>query len=164
MSIKSPRNTHYIHLSTISSIMCLETALQNSLKQEAMATTAQEGVDTPTEGMRTTPTPSDDYQYQYITQARRLLTESPLIGNQLNPVQTPSPSLTPSLDGHNDFPYVIRGWFANKFKSPTFSISTLPIGQTDLSRLSRGHVGAQFWSAFVPWYASTLSPSNPQKT
>ncbi|KAL8911348.1 MAG: hypothetical protein Q9171_003475 [Xanthocarpia ochracea] len=53
-------------------------------------------------------------------------------------------------DGHNDFPYMIRGWFANKTSSPDFSINNLPFGQTDLSRLTAGQVGAQFWSAFVP--------------
>ena len=46
---------------------------------------------------------------------------------------------------------MIRGWFANALTSPSFSIHNLPIGQTDLTRLSAGRVGTQFWSAFVPW-------------
>lgn len=46
---------------------------------------------------------------------------------------------------------MVRGWLKNQVSSPDFDISQLPIGQTDLTRLTRGQRGRQFWSAFVPW-------------
>lgn len=55
-------------------------------------------------------------------------------------------------DGHNDFPYMLRGWFGNNVNDPSFDVSRMPIGQTDLTRLRGGFVGGQFWSAFVPEY------------
>lgn len=58
-------------------------------------------------------------------------------------------------DGHNDFPYMIRGWYKNRVDRTDFDIQNMPIGQTDLTRLTKGMVGGQFWSAFVPW----LGPS-----
>ncbi|CZT16507.1 related to microsomal dipeptidase precursor [Ramularia collo-cygni] len=56
----------------------------------------------------------------------------------------------PLIDGHNDFPYMIRGWFGLDSDSSAFDLTDMPIGQTDLNRLEKGMVGAQFWSAFVP--------------
>ena len=32
-----------------------------------------------------------------------------------------------------------------------FDLDQLPIGQTDFMRLKEGHLGGQFWSAFIPW-------------
>jgi membrane dipeptidase len=66
-------------------------------------------------------------------QARRLLNEVPLI------------------DGHNDFPYMIRGWFRNDINGQNAHLYDMPIGQTDLQRLQKGQLGGQFWSAYVPW-------------
>lgn len=57
------------------------------------------------------------------------------------------------LDGHNDFPYMIRGWHQNTVDS---GLENLPIGQTDLSRLGKSGLGGQFWSAFVPAYVHCL--------
>ncbi|PKX95389.1 dipeptidase gliJ [Aspergillus novofumigatus IBT 16806] len=65
-------------------------------------------------------------------QARRLLKEVPLI------------------DGHNDFPYMIRGWFRNDINGQNTHLYDMPIGQTDLQRLQKGLLGGQFWSAYVP--------------
>ncbi|OQE22014.1 hypothetical protein PENFLA_c013G03435 [Penicillium flavigenum] len=56
----------------------------------------------------------------------------------------------PLIDGHNDFPYIIRGWFQNQINGQESTIHDMPIGQTDILRLQAGSVGAQFWSAFVP--------------
>ncbi|KAJ5661069.1 uncharacterized protein N7484_000441 [Penicillium longicatenatum] len=53
-------------------------------------------------------------------------------------------------DGHNDFPFIIRGLYQNHFEREGFDLDTLPIGQTDFIRLREGHVGGQFWSAFIP--------------
>ncbi|KAF4168247.1 hypothetical protein CNMCM6936_003035 [Aspergillus lentulus] len=72
-------------------------------------------------------------------QTRRLLKEVPLI------------------DGHNDFPYMIRGWFRNDINGQNDHLYDMPIGQTDLQRLQKGLLGGQFWSAYVP------CPKNPDR-
>ena len=87
--------------------------------------------------------------------ALQLLREHPLIG-QTFPHHQRGTLANANADGHNDFPYMIRGWFRNDLSDPGFNIQDLPIGQTDLTRLRKGHVGGQFWSAYVPMY---LSPS-----
>ena len=65
---------------------------------------------------------------------------------------------TPLIDGHNDLPWEIR----ERFKSDVAAVnlmadtSHLPVeaGQaalmTDIPRLRAGHVGAQFWSVWIP--------------
>jgi membrane dipeptidase len=65
---------------------------------------------------------------------------------------------TPLIDGHNDLPWEIR----ERFKSDVAAVnlagdsSHLPLeaGQaalmTDIPRLRAGHVGAQFWSVWIP--------------
>jgi membrane dipeptidase len=65
---------------------------------------------------------------------------------------------TPLIDGHNDLPWEIR----ERFKSDIAAInlaqdtSRLPVGagqaalMTDIPRLRAGHVGAQFWSVWIP--------------
>jgi membrane dipeptidase len=54
------------------------------------------------------------------------------------------------LDGHNDFPYMIRGLYGNDLN--VADLNSMPIGQTDLRRLRQGRLGGQFWSAYIPWY------------
>jgi membrane dipeptidase len=65
---------------------------------------------------------------------------------------------TPLIDGHNDLPWEIRDRFKGKLpgidlKANTAAISP-PAGapplMTDIPRLRAGHVGAQFWSVWVP--------------
>jgi membrane dipeptidase len=65
---------------------------------------------------------------------------------------------TPLIDGHNDLPWEIRERFksdpaAAHLESDTRSLP-LEAGQaalmTDIPRLRTGHVGAQFWSVWVP--------------
>ena len=55
---------------------------------------------------------------------------------------------TPLIDGHNDFlsRLWLKGWTADSFDMS----QPLPGFMTDLPRLVRGHVGAQFWAVFVP--------------
>ncbi|KAL6235267.1 hypothetical protein BDW75DRAFT_230450 [Aspergillus navahoensis] len=72
---------------------------------------------------------------QYLLQAQQLLRRVPLI------------------DGHNDFPFVIRGLYQNELDDQ--NLNDLPIGQTDITRLRQGMVAGQFWSAYVP------SPKQP---
>ncbi len=62
----------------------------------------------------------------------------------------------PVWDGHNDVPMQLRFRFGNRIGGFTFVDTSFtadnPRGamQTDLVRLREGHVGAQFWSIFVP--------------
>lgn len=46
---------------------------------------------------------------------------------------------------------MIRGWYLNQINSHDFNPQHMPIAHTDFSRLKSGGVGAQFWSAYVPW-------------
>ena len=80
-------------------------------------------------------------------EARALMKSCPLIGVLLPCMHEPSKHTHTHVDGHNDFPYMIRGWHHNDMKA---GLETLPIGQTDLARLSESGLGGQFWSAFVP--------------
>ena len=65
---------------------------------------------------------------------------------------------TPLIDGHNDLPWEIRERYKSDFASINLASDTrqLPLqpGQaaimTDIPRLRSGHVGAQFWSVWIP--------------
>jgi membrane dipeptidase len=65
---------------------------------------------------------------------------------------------TPLIDGHNDLPWEIRERFKNDVAAVNLAADTshLPVeaGQaalmTDIPRLRAGHVGAQFWSVWIP--------------
>jgi membrane dipeptidase len=53
------------------------------------------------------------------------------------------------LDGHNDLPWTMR--VADEVDLDTTDLAApVPSIQTDLPRLARGGVGAQFWSVYVP--------------
>jgi len=62
----------------------------------------------------------------------------------------------PLIDGHNDFPYILRGWYGLDLSHDQVNVENMPIGQTDLARLRQGCLGGQFWSAFVPWSVKPL--------
>ena len=54
----------------------------------------------------------------------------------------------PILDGHNDLPWTLR--VADEVDLDTTDLAgPVPAIQTDLPRLARGGVGAQFWSVYV---------------
>lgn len=53
------------------------------------------------------------------------------------------------IDGHNDLPWAMRQKAASSFKQADISQSQ-PKFHTDIPRLRKGNVGAQFWSAYVP--------------
>jgi membrane dipeptidase len=60
---------------------------------------------------------------------------------------------TPLIDGHNDLPWSIRENYENDLdrvdlNGDTRALST-PL-HTDIPRLRRGRIGAQFWSVYVP--------------
>jgi membrane dipeptidase len=77
---------------------------------------------------------------------------------------------TPLIDGHNDLPWEIRSRFGGDLSKVDLSVSTaglpLPAGEaplmTDIPRLRQGHVGAQFWSVWVP--VDTKGPQAVQMT
>jgi membrane dipeptidase len=60
---------------------------------------------------------------------------------------------TPIIDGHNDLPWEIRTGYDDWRKPLELDEDTSrlePPLQTDLPRLRKGHVGAQFWSVWIP--------------
>lgn len=72
---------------------------------------------------------------------------------------------TPVIDGHNDLPWEIRehGGAAVEAVPLARGTATLPWPlQTDIVRLRRGHVGAQFWSVWIP--ADTPGPRAVEMT
>jgi len=76
--------------------------------------------------------------------------------------QTPSPSqadiararrvlsTTPLIDGHNDLPWVIRESKTAPRDVEAYDLRKKAPGMTDLDRLKKGMVGAQFWSIYIP--------------
>jgi membrane dipeptidase len=77
---------------------------------------------------QTTAVPID----QYLSRARRILKTTPLI------------------DGHNDLPWRIREDTIARGNVDAYDLRTHRPGQTDLDRLRKGMVGAQFWSVYTP--------------
>ena len=67
-------------------------------------------------------------------------------------------SQTPLVDGHNDLPWEIRLRFGGDLSKVDLAADTAalaapagaPALMTDIPRLRRGQVGAQFWSVWVP--------------
>ena len=73
--------------------------------------------------------------------------------------QTPDPALehavrllqsTPLIDGHNDLPWEIRNSKTHPRDVAAYDLRKTTPGMTDLARLEAGHVGAQFWSIYIP--------------
>lgn len=57
--------------------------------------------------------------------------------------------VTPIVDTHNDFPYLIRSQLHNRFQAePGFDFNHTT-AHTDLERLKQGQVGLQFFSCFI---------------
>jgi membrane dipeptidase len=77
---------------------------------------------------------------------------------------------TPLIDGHNDLPWEIRSRFGGDLSKVDLGRSTadLPAPEgspplmTDIPRLRAGHVGAQFWSVWIP--VETQGPAAVQMT
>ncbi|MFA6219674.1 MAG: dipeptidase [Erythrobacter sp.] len=70
-------------------------------------------------------------------------------------IATAALEVAPVWDGHNDVPYALRGRFDNVINGFDF-VDTLDTEtpdaramHTDLTRLRKGHLGAQFWSVYV---------------
>jgi membrane dipeptidase len=69
---------------------------------------------------------------QYLARAKRILRETPLI------------------DGHNDLPWRIREDTIARGNIDAYDLRKRTPGQTDLERLRKGMIGAQFWSVYTP--------------
>jgi len=69
---------------------------------------------------------------RYLARAKRILRETPLI------------------DGHNDLPWRIREDTIARGNVDAYDLRKHTPGQTDLDRLRKGMVGAQFWSVYIP--------------
>lgn len=71
----------------------------------------------------------------------------------------------PVFDGHNDLAWEIRQKYAAKVESIDLSKDTAALPdplQTDIPRLRKGHVGAQFWSVYIP--ADAVGPRAVEMT
>jgi membrane dipeptidase len=56
----------------------------------------------------------------------------------------------PVMDGHNDLPWRIREDSLHPGDVDAYDLRRRTPGMTDLARLRKGHVGAQFWSVYTP--------------
>jgi membrane dipeptidase len=54
------------------------------------------------------------------------------------------------IDGHNDLPWAIRTSKTAPFDVNAYDLRKHTEGDTDIERLRRGGLGAQFWSVYVP--------------
>jgi membrane dipeptidase len=86
------------------------------------------GVARPLHAQTASPAPDD----QYLARAKRILKQTPLI------------------DGHNDLPWRIREDSVARGNVDAYDLRKRTPGHTDLDRLKRGMVGAQFWSVYTP--------------
>src|SRR5258706_884155 len=68
----------------------------------------------------------------YLARAKRILSQTPLV------------------DGHNDLPWRIREDSIARGNVDTYDLRKHTPGHTDLDRLKKGMVGAQFWSVYTP--------------
>lgn len=59
-------------------------------------------------------------------------------------------SRTILVDGHNDLPITIRQSKSAPGDVDAYDLRGHAPGQTDIARLRAGHVGAQFWSVYIP--------------
>lgn len=56
---------------------------------------------------------------------------------------------TPLIDGHNDLPWAIRN-AKPPFDVDAYDLRKTTPGHTDIARLRKGMLGAQFWSVYIP--------------
>ncbi|KAM4630479.1 dipeptidase 1 [Polymixia lowei] len=57
-------------------------------------------------------------------------------------------SETPLIDGHNDLPWQLRKQFNNQLSQ--VDLTKLNSTHTNIPKIKKGRLGAQFWSAYVP--------------
>ncbi|XP_062997030.1 dipeptidase 1 [Elgaria multicarinata webbii] len=59
-------------------------------------------------------------------------------------------NVTPVIDGHNDLPWQVLKKFNNQLSLRSANLTELQGTHTNIQKLHLGHVGAQFWAAYVP--------------
>ena len=57
---------------------------------------------------------------------------------------------TPLIDGHNDYPWALRGLDPGRDFAKADISKPVPKLMTDIPRLRQGGVSGQFWSVYVP--------------
>jgi membrane dipeptidase len=57
---------------------------------------------------------------------------------------------TPLVDGHNDLPWRIREDTVARGDPESYDLRKTTPGHTDIARLRKGMIGAQFWSIYIP--------------
>ena len=68
---------------------------------------------------------------------------------------------TPLIDGHNDYPWALRGLDPGRDFSKAEISKPVPSLMTDIPRLRQGGMGAQFWSVYPSrWEGSRARPSS----
>src|SRR3954471_5185118 len=89
----------------------------------------------------------------YIAAVLLATTAGPAFADALDARVEKLLSASPVIDGHNDLPWEIRKSYDFWRKPLALDADTskleLPL-QTDRQRMKRGHVGAQFWSVWIP--------------
>jgi membrane dipeptidase len=60
----------------------------------------------------------------------------------------------PVMDGHNDLPWRIREDTVHPQDVEAYDLRKRTPGMTDLARIKAGHLGAQFWSIYIPGEAA----------
>lgn len=63
----------------------------------------------------------------------------------------------PLIDGHNDYPWALRGLDPGRDLAKADITKSVPALMTDIPRLRAGGLGGQFWSVYVP---STMAPAD----
>jgi membrane dipeptidase len=69
---------------------------------------------------------------------------------------------TPLIDGHNDLPWQIRNHGPAPHDVAAYAIEGTTPGHTDIPRLRKGRLGAQFWSVYIPFSAVELGAAKVQ--
>jgi membrane dipeptidase len=94
-----------------------------------VAMTLLQGSALPPTAAKTASKPAAD---PYLTRARAIL------------------KLTPLIDGHNDVPWAIRISKEKPMDVEAYDLRKPTAGQTDLPRMTKGMMGGQFWSVYIP--------------
>ena len=80
--------------------------------------------------------------------ARQSVAQGPTDPNMARALRVLSSS--PVMDGHNDLPWRIREDSVHSMDVDAYDLRKRTPGMTDLSRMKAGHLGAQFWSIYIP--------------
>jgi membrane dipeptidase len=94
----------------------------------------------------------------FATAAAALLMAAPAPGARQEDLLARAKALhtqVPLIDGHNDYPWALRGLDPRRDLASADIAKSVPKLMTDIPRLRAGGLGGQFWSVYVP---STMAP------